>query len=206
MPFLIVIILRKNMVGNSAVLHGPLFYVCVLQQMPLGFEQYYTALKYIISVYSSTLLHSLELFGHIPWCFFEHFHLLQNYIHFSLSWSIHHGSCCIRNICTGIIPLVVFTCGGAWRIMRSTNCNAHWISYEKLKLLAQNCKGVVTHTQCGTNNDKGEDDPAIIRITSTKTLWQSQTTTSVVSGQESNFILTENPSLVCLTITMTWSK
>ena len=74
LAFLIVIILRKNMVGNSAVLYGPLFYVCVLQQMPFGFEQYYTALKYI--VFTSKL-------------------------HFSLSWSIHCDSCCIRNIRTG---------------------------------------------------------------------------------------------------------
>ena len=396
LAFLIVIILRKNMVGNSAVLYGPLFYVCVLQQMPLGFEQYYTALKYIVSVYSSILLLSLELFGHIPWCFFEHFHLLQNYtFHFLgpfivavvvlgtfalgrfcpkvlakvqdspvqgiclliiLSYSslsdtsiniliptllpgvdtlrvrlqpeleyfsgIHipfaiisllilvalvipfvclllfspflftkvkflqrikplldEFQCCFKDryrwypgmyFCVGfaitalssytvayqailvlfatihfilqpyrsrwwnalniflfsdlvlvsallheqynpyllnsqvdqisitffvyalsIIPLVVFTCGGIWRVLRSANCNAHRLAYEKFKLLAQKCKGVIFCMQSGEKNDKDDNDPAIVRITNTQTPQQPQTTTSLVIGEQ--FYLDREP-------------
>ena len=68
-----------------------------------------------------------------------------------------------------ITPLVVFTSGGVWRIMRSTNCNIHRLAYEKFKLLAQKCKGVVFHMQSGEKNNKGDDDPVIVCVTSAQT-------------------------------------
>ena len=66
LSFLIVIALRKNLVGETSYLYGPLLYTAILDQLPLVFNESYSVLKYIVSFYSSVSLLNLELFGHIP--------------------------------------------------------------------------------------------------------------------------------------------
>ena len=79
LAFAIVVAIRKNLVGESVYLYGPLFFICVLEKQPFDFTDSYSTLKFIVSIYGSIFLLNLELFGHIPLCFFEHVHMLENY-------------------------------------------------------------------------------------------------------------------------------
>ena len=79
LSFLIVIALRKNLVGETSYLYGPLLFIAVLDQLPFVFDESYYVLKSIISFYTSVFLLNLEVFGHIPWCFFPHLTPIENY-------------------------------------------------------------------------------------------------------------------------------
>ena len=51
----------------SGYLYGPLFFLAVLSQLPLG---QYPTLDKIVSVFAASVLLQFKAFGFIPWCFF----------------------------------------------------------------------------------------------------------------------------------------
>ena len=52
---------------GSGYLYGPLFFLAVLSQSPLG---QYPTLDKIVSVFAASVLLQFKAFGYIPWCFF----------------------------------------------------------------------------------------------------------------------------------------
>ena len=52
---------------GSGYLYGPLFFLAVLSQLPLG---EYPTLDKIVSVFAASVLLQFKVFGFIPWCFF----------------------------------------------------------------------------------------------------------------------------------------
>ena len=52
---------------GSGYLYGPLFFLAVLSQLPLG---QYPTLDKIVSVFAASVLLQFKAFGFIPWCFF----------------------------------------------------------------------------------------------------------------------------------------
>ena len=72
--FLIVIVRLKLSIG-SGYLYGPLFYLAVLNLIPLTS---YSTLNTIISLFVSTILLQLNALGYIPWCFFDSVNLLTS--------------------------------------------------------------------------------------------------------------------------------
>ena len=52
---------------GSGYLYGPLFFLAVLSQLPLG---EYPTLDKIVSVFAASVLLQFKAFGFIPWCFF----------------------------------------------------------------------------------------------------------------------------------------
>ena len=72
--FLIAIIKLKLSIG-SGYLYGPLFYLAVLNLIPLTS---YSRLTTIVSSFVATLLLQFEILGYIPWCFFESVNLLTS--------------------------------------------------------------------------------------------------------------------------------
>ena len=52
---------------GSGYLYGPLFFLAVLSQLPLG---EYPTLDKIVSVFAANVLLQFKVFGFIPWCFF----------------------------------------------------------------------------------------------------------------------------------------
>ena len=72
--FLMIIIRLKLSIG-SGYLYGPLFYLAVLNLIPLTS---YSTLNTIISSFADTLLLKLKFLGYIPWCFFPSVSLLTS--------------------------------------------------------------------------------------------------------------------------------
>ena len=72
--FLMIIVKLKVTIG-SGYLYGPLFYLAVLNLIPLSS---YSILSTIVSLYISTLLLKVQALGYIPWCFFDTFSLLTS--------------------------------------------------------------------------------------------------------------------------------
>ena len=72
--FLIIVIRLKLSIG-SGYLYGPLFYLAVLNLIPLTS---YSMLNTIVSFYVSTLLLKLDILGDIPWCIFHSVSLLTS--------------------------------------------------------------------------------------------------------------------------------
>ena len=64
--FLILVVKIQSDIG-SGYLYGPLFFLAVLSQLPLG--QYPTPDK-MVSVFAASVLLQFKAFGFIPWCFF----------------------------------------------------------------------------------------------------------------------------------------
>ena len=64
--FLILVVKIQSDVG-SGYLYGPLFFLAVLSQLPLG---QYPTLDKIVSVFAASVLLQFKAFGFIPWCFF----------------------------------------------------------------------------------------------------------------------------------------
>ena len=72
--FLMIVIRLKLSIG-SGYLYGPLFYLAVLNLIPLTS---YSTLNTIISSFAGTLLLKLKFLGYIPWCFFSSVSLLTS--------------------------------------------------------------------------------------------------------------------------------
>ena len=72
--FLMIVIRLKLSIG-SGYLYGPLFYLAVLNLIPLTS---YSTLNTIISSFAATLLLKLKFLGYIPWCFFPSVSLLTS--------------------------------------------------------------------------------------------------------------------------------
>ena len=64
--FLILVVKIQSDIG-SGYLYGPLFFLAVLSQLPLG---QYPTLDKIVSVFAASVLLKFKAFGFIPWCFF----------------------------------------------------------------------------------------------------------------------------------------
>ena len=66
--FILVAVRTKLEIGAGFV-YGPLIFIAIIGQMPLGYIPQYRALKIIVSFVTSVYLVNLEIFGEIPWCF-----------------------------------------------------------------------------------------------------------------------------------------
>ena len=72
--FLMIAIRLKLSVG-SGYLYGPLFYLAILNLIPLSS---YPTLNTIVSSFVATFLLKFEILGYIPWCFFDTVSLLTS--------------------------------------------------------------------------------------------------------------------------------
>lgn len=82
LAFILVVTLRLKLGLGSGLLYGPLFYLAVINCLPFDHYEQLSVLKTIISVFGSVFLLNLELFGEIPWCFFDINPLLNHSIQF----------------------------------------------------------------------------------------------------------------------------
>ena len=64
---------------GSGFLYGPMLFLSVISDLQLNQYPDYVYLNTLISVLSSIPLLNLEVFGWIPWCFFDHFDKVCNY-------------------------------------------------------------------------------------------------------------------------------
>ena len=60
-------------------LSGPLFYLAVVNNLPLAYFEEYYHLKTIVSFFTSVFLLNMEVFGQVHWCFFSALTSLENY-------------------------------------------------------------------------------------------------------------------------------
>ena len=104
---LIVVILRKNMVDNSAVLYKPLFMSASYSKCRLASNK---TILHSNTQYQYTAPPSCSVSSYLDTFCGASLNTSTYYkiiIYFSLSWSIHCGSCCIRNICTAWVAFVL---------------------------------------------------------------------------------------------------
>ena len=81
--FGVVILLKLSFKTGIGHLYGPLFFIAVLRLVPFEYYKHYVQLEFTVSIFQSTLLLNLEVFGKIPWCFFSNINPLLNYsLHF----------------------------------------------------------------------------------------------------------------------------
>lgn len=66
--FILVAIRLKLEIG-SGFMYGPLLFLAIIGQLPFGYYSQFSALKIIVSTFTSLFLVNLEIFGEIPWCF-----------------------------------------------------------------------------------------------------------------------------------------
>jgi len=71
LAFSLVVALRLKMGLGSGFLYGPLFYLAVINQLPFRYLNQRSVFQKIISTYSSIFLLTMQVFGDIPWCFFD---------------------------------------------------------------------------------------------------------------------------------------
>ena len=76
--FLVLVVRFKHSLG-CGFLYGPMLFLAVVNHIPLDDYSEYSALSTAVSIITSVALLNLELFGRIPWCFFESFPKLYNY-------------------------------------------------------------------------------------------------------------------------------
>ena len=67
--FILVAVRTKLTIGGAGFVYGPLIFLAIIGQMPLGYNPQYHVLKIIVSSVTSVYLVNLEIFGEIPWCF-----------------------------------------------------------------------------------------------------------------------------------------
>ena len=67
--FFILVAVRTKLKIGAGFVYGPLIFLAIIGQMPLGYNPQYRALKIIVSSVTSVYLVNLEIFGEIPWCF-----------------------------------------------------------------------------------------------------------------------------------------
>ena len=72
--FLMIAVRLKLSIG-SGYLYGPLFYLAVLNLMPFSS---YAILNTVVSSFVATFLLQFQIFGYIPWCFFDTVSLLTS--------------------------------------------------------------------------------------------------------------------------------
>ena len=76
--FLVLVVRFKHHLG-CGFLYGPMFFLAVVNHVPLDDYSEYSTLSTVVSIITSVALLNLELFGRIPWCFFESIPKLYNY-------------------------------------------------------------------------------------------------------------------------------
>ena len=76
--FLVFLVRFKHHLG-CGFLYGPMLFLAVVNHIPLDDYSEYSTLSRIVSIITSVALLNLELFGRIPWCFFESIPKLYNY-------------------------------------------------------------------------------------------------------------------------------
>lgn len=79
LAYVIQLFLSIQTMCGIGFLSGPLFYLAVINTFPFPYFQNYYHLKTLISVFTSTYLLNMEVFGQIEWCFFSSFTSLENY-------------------------------------------------------------------------------------------------------------------------------
>ena len=76
--FLVLVIKFKHHLG-CGFLYGPMLFLAVVNHIPLDVYSECFTLSTAVSIITSVALLNLELFGRIPWCFFESIPKLYNY-------------------------------------------------------------------------------------------------------------------------------
>ena len=77
--FLVFLVRFKHRLG-CGFLYGPMLFLAVVNHIPLDdYSEYSTLSTVDVSIITSVALLNLELFGRIPWCFFESIPKLYNY-------------------------------------------------------------------------------------------------------------------------------
>ena len=76
--FLVLVVRFKHHLG-CGFLYGPMLFLAVVNHIPLDEYSVYSTLSTVVSIITSVALLNLELFGRIPWCFFESIPKLYNY-------------------------------------------------------------------------------------------------------------------------------
>ena len=76
--FLFLVVRFKHSIG-CGFLYGPMLFLAVVNHIPLDDYSEYSTLSTVVSIFTSVALLNLELFGRIPWCFFESIPKLYNY-------------------------------------------------------------------------------------------------------------------------------
>ena len=71
----LILVVKMRSENGSGYLYGPLFFLAVLSQLPLG---QYPTLDKIVSVFAASVLLQFKVFGFIPWCFFQSMNALYN--------------------------------------------------------------------------------------------------------------------------------
>ena len=71
----LICVVKMHSENGSGYLYGPLFFLAVLSQLPLG---EYPTLDKIVSVFAASVLLQFKAFGFIPWCFFPSMNPLYN--------------------------------------------------------------------------------------------------------------------------------
>ena len=75
---LVLVVRFKHSLG-CGFLYGPMLFLAVVNHIPLDDYSEYSTLSTVVSIITSVALLNLELFGRIPWCFFESIPKLYNY-------------------------------------------------------------------------------------------------------------------------------
>ena len=65
----VLVAVRTRLKIGAGFVYGPLIFLAIIGQMPLGYNPQYHVLKIIVSSVTSVYLVNLEIFGEIPWCF-----------------------------------------------------------------------------------------------------------------------------------------
>ena len=76
--FLVFLVRFKHHLG-CGFLYGPMLFLAVVNHIPLDDYSEYSNLSTVVSIVTSVALLNLEMFGRIPWCFFESIPKLYNY-------------------------------------------------------------------------------------------------------------------------------
>ena len=71
----LILVVKMRSENGSGYLYGPLFFLAVLSQLPLG---QYPTLDKIVSLFAASFLLQFKAFGFIPWCFFPSMNPLYN--------------------------------------------------------------------------------------------------------------------------------
>ncbi len=78
LAYVIQLFLSIQIFCGIGFLLGPLFYLAVVNTLPLAYFEEYYELKKLVSCFTSIFLLNMEIFGQIEWCFFQ-LKSLENY-------------------------------------------------------------------------------------------------------------------------------
>ena len=104
---LVLVVRFKHSLG-CGFLYGPMLFLAVVNHIPLDDYSEYSTLSTVVSIITSVALLNLELFGRIPWCFFESIPKLYNYS-LQCAWSSYSALGSTRHHCSCSLVSKVFS-------------------------------------------------------------------------------------------------